>query len=194
MRHHMWTNHSFAIRNVLIALGSRVSMSVADDGIGMRINDCHKSDNLARKTYVYSCSRLEVPSPHQRSHLPRHTRSVDVRAERASPGPKQDPPAHMPRVQQVVHSASRPCSVWHIHRPCFRMSELCQRTYTHRVGVRFPEGLKLLQITLLHRVSRMTRFLHFYVFSIYNFFTARCARTHTDRHTTYLAPSLMHSS
>ena len=147
MRHHMWTNHSFAIRNVLIALGSRVSMSVADDGIGMRINDCHKSDNLARKTYVYSCSRLEVPSPHQRSHLPRHTRSVetcepahgtrqihvgDVRAERASPGPKQDPPAHMPRVQLVVHSASRPCSVWHIHRPCFRMSELCQRTYTAR--------------------------------------------------------------
>ena len=63
MRHHMWTNHSFAIRNVLIALGSRVSMSVADDGIGMRINDCHKSDNLARKTYVYSCSRLEATIP-----------------------------------------------------------------------------------------------------------------------------------
>ena len=123
-----------AMSSYVIALGSRVSMSVADDGIGMRINDCHKSDNLARKTYVYSCSRLEVPSPHQRSHLPRHTRiatSVDVRAERASPGPKQDPPAHMPRVQQVVHSASRPCSVWHIHRPCFRMSELCQRTYRY---------------------------------------------------------------
>ena len=60
MRHHMWTNHSFAIRNVLIALGSRVSMSVADDGIGMRINDCHKSDNLARKTYLYRGGRSVV--------------------------------------------------------------------------------------------------------------------------------------
>ena len=119
----MWTNHSFAIRNVLIALGSRVSMSVADDGIGMRINDCHKSDNLARKTYVYSCSRLEVPSPHQRSHLSpgpatRHTRSVDARASRASVTRTQagSTRAHAPgpagralrvsSVQRVAHSST----------------------------------------------------------------------------------------